>query len=619
MRRALPLLAFPALLSLALLAQQAKRDTAKKAPLMLEPPQPVLSWIYPAGGQRGATVLVTATGAGGAADSVLVTGDGVTAVPRDGKLAVTIAPGAEPGERELRIVNAGGISNRARFVVGDLPEIEEREPNNEFDQAQRIGPVPVVINGQITEADRDYFRFHARAGEALLLEVRARAQLPYIADAVPGWFDPQLTVFDANGKQVAFADDNRFDPDPVLRFEPPADGDYTVELRDVIYRGRGDFVYRLTLRTAPPEQDASPTEPAPNDTLEHALRIVTPAAVEGCIDRAGTSRWFVGTAARGERLVMEVRARRAGSPLDSILTLYDAKRNQLAENDDWTDPLAAHLPHNADSRIAYTFAAAGDFYLRVRDVQGKSGAAYTFRLSVAPPHPDFTLRIAPDNPRLGRGDTAAITVAALRHDDFAGEIQLTVQGLPPGYIASDAWIAAGQNEGRLTISAPATASPGILNPVVTGAATIGTATVTHRAESAEAVMQAFASTHILPTSRLFLAVIPASAYTLTSDIPEGKVMDLHPGSETPIAIKVLRKEGVAAGVTITAVRLANNTITTKGVFVAPDKDTAEITLTVARDAKVGLRQNVIVSGLMRTTNQAIVRYTRAIPIRIVAP
>jgi hypothetical protein len=123
---------------------------------------------------------------------------------------------------------------------------------------------------------------------------------------------------------------------------------------------------------------------------------------------------------------------------------------------------------------------------------------------------------------------------------------------------------------------------------------------------------------VLPTSQLFLAVIPGTGYTLSSSVPEGKVLEVKPESDTPIVIKVLRKDGVKAGVTITAVRLANNTITTKGVFVAPEKDEAEIVLNVAKDAKVGLRQDVIVSGLMRVGSQSIVRFARAIPIQVVA-
>jgi hypothetical protein len=355
-----------------------------------------------------------------------------------------------------------------------------------------------------------------------------------------------------------------------------------------------------------------------NDAFERAQRLTAPVVVDGRVQKAGVSHYFVLTAKKDEKLVLEVQARRLGSPLDSVLTLFDGKRNQVAENDDWNDPLEAGLAHNADSRILYTFPAAGDYYLRLRDIQQKGGDEYSFRLTVAPPRPDFTLRISPDNPRMGQGDTAAITVTAVRHDDFAGEIKLGVEKLPGGYLASEALIPAGQNEGRLTITSPATAPVGILSPVVTGMATIGKDTVMRRAESAESLMQAFAYTHVLPTSQLFLAVIPGTGYTLSSSVPEGKVLEVKPESDTPIVIKVLRKEGGKAGVTITAVRLANNTITTKGVFVAPEKDEAEIVLNVAKDAKVGLRQDVIVSGLMRTGPQSIVRFARAIPIQVVA-
>jgi hypothetical protein len=667
MRRWLPLLLLPALL-----AQQAKKAPAPPPPL--EPVQSVLSWIYPAGGQRGATIEVTASGTSIAPETVLVTGGGVTGKVVDGsqpnkvKFSLAIAPNAALGERELRILNAGGVSNRFRFIVGDLPEIMEAEPNSEKSAPQKIASLPVVIDGQILENDRDYFRFPARAAATLVLSVEARSLLPFIADAVPGWFDPQLTVYDAAGKQVAFADDNRFRPDPLLFFRAPADGEYTVELRDIVYRGRGDFVYRLTIAGRSYVTDIFPLggkrgtevsveyrganltaaratvkipadagrkitvnglpfgvsdlaavrEVEPNDTFERAQRIMPPVIVDGRIDRPGDRDYFVFSARKDDKLVLQVQARRLGSPLDSVLTLYDAKRNQVAENDDWNDPLEAILAHNADSRILYTFPAAGDHYLRLRDIQGKGGEEYAYRLVLDAPHPDFTLRIAPDNPRLGVGDTAAITVAAIRHDDFAGEIKLAVENLPAGYTASEALIAAGQNEGRLTITSPAGAAPCVLSPAITGMATIGKDTVMRRAESAESLMQAFAYTHVLPTRQLFLAVIPGSAYTIASSLAPGKVLEVKPESDTPIVIKVLRKDGVKAGVTIPAVRLANGTISTKGVFVPPEKDEAEIVLNVAKDAKVGLRQDMIVSGLMRANNQSIVRYARAIPVIVVA-
>jgi hypothetical protein len=591
---------------------------------LLEPVQPVLAWIYPAGGQRGTTVEVTASGTAIAPQSVLITGGGVTARVLDAKdpakvrIAVAIAPDAEPGVRELRILNAGGASNRARFAVGQLPEINEVEPNSEKSQAQNIAAWPVVVNGQILEGDRDYFRFSAKADETVVCAVEARSLRPFIADAVPGWFDPVLAVYDAGGRQLQFADDYRFRPDPVMFFRAPKDGLYTLEVRDVIYRGRGDFVYRLTIGAEPPATHYFPPGETGHGDPTHARRVVPPVAIDGRIGKPAASDYFVFTAKQGEKLVMQVLARRFDSPLDSILTLYNARNQQLAENDDWNDPMEAMVTHQADSRLLYTFPTAGDYFLRLRDVQGKGGEEYGYRLVIVPPQPDFALRITPDNPRLGQGDTAAITVSAVRKDEFNGDIKLAVEGLPAGFEASEALIPAGQAEGRLTITAPPDAPLGILSPTVTGSATVGKDTVVRKAEAAEALMQAFAYTHILPTKQLFLAVIPPAAFTLAADVAPGRVIEVKQDSDTPIAIKILRQPNAKAGVSFGPIRIANGTITSKSVFVAADKNGATVVLTVTKAAKAGLRQDVIFSGVMRVGNQTITRFARAIPIQVVA-
>ena len=46
-------------------------------------------------------------------------------------------------------------------------------------------------------------------------------------------------------------DDFRFDPDPVLHYEIPKDGVYHLEIRDSIFRGREDFVYRISVGEQP--------------------------------------------------------------------------------------------------------------------------------------------------------------------------------------------------------------------------------------------------------------------------------------------------------------------------------------------------------------------------------
>ncbi len=75
--------------------------------------------------------------------------------------------------------------------------------------------------------------------------------IPYIADAVPGWFQPVLALYDADGKEVAYDDDYRFKPDPTILFEVPKDGEYVLAITDAIYRGREDFVYRVTIGELP--------------------------------------------------------------------------------------------------------------------------------------------------------------------------------------------------------------------------------------------------------------------------------------------------------------------------------------------------------------------------------
>ena len=185
-------------------------------------------------------------------------------------LKVAIAANAAPGDREIRLVTPNALSNPLRFCVGTLPEVSRpaaKPANPDFDKMlERIGgppaPVgtpkheaqvtlPVTINGQIMPGGVDRYHFFASHGQQLIIAASARSLIPYLADAVPGWFEATVTLLDAKGKEVASAERYRFKPDPVLHFEVPQDGQYTVEIHDSIFRGREDFVYRLTMGELP--------------------------------------------------------------------------------------------------------------------------------------------------------------------------------------------------------------------------------------------------------------------------------------------------------------------------------------------------------------------------------
>jgi hypothetical protein len=82
--------------------------------------------------------------------------------------------------------------------------------------------------------------------------------------------------------------------------------------------------------------------------------------------------------AAGQQIAAEIFARRAGSLLDSVLTLYDSRGALLITNDD--------ADKNADSRLTTTVPADGDYLLSVQDAhdRGSPWHAYELSLKIAP-------------------------------------------------------------------------------------------------------------------------------------------------------------------------------------------------------------------------------------------
>jgi hypothetical protein len=174
-------------------------------------------------------------------------------------LEVNIAPNAPPGNREMRLLTPTGPTPPVCFQVGVDPEVMELEPNGpkftlgiplRVKEMPVLTP-PVVINGQIQPGDVDYFRIEAKKGQQLVMAAMARRLVPFLADAVPGWFEAMITVYDLKGNKLRHSDCYEFQPDPVLFYRIPETGVYVVELRDSLYRGREDFVYRLSIAEDP--------------------------------------------------------------------------------------------------------------------------------------------------------------------------------------------------------------------------------------------------------------------------------------------------------------------------------------------------------------------------------
>jgi hypothetical protein len=182
-------------------------------------------------------------------------------------LDVTIAPDAEPGAREIRLVTAQGVTNPMVFYIGQTPEVARAPMKTcllstlgKEQQALRNRPeeeiesqitIPCTVNGQVAPGEVNQYRFEAKQGQRLVISAKARELVPYIADAVPGWFQPVVSLCNADGDEVAYNDDFRFKPDPTLSYEVAEDGEYVLTINDALYRGREDFVYRITIGETP--------------------------------------------------------------------------------------------------------------------------------------------------------------------------------------------------------------------------------------------------------------------------------------------------------------------------------------------------------------------------------
>lgn len=477
-------------------------------------------------------------------------------------LKVTVAEDSPIGVRELRLMTSRGLSNPIRFHVGPFPEYLESEPNNKSPDSV-ISELPVVVNGQVLPGDLDRFAFKAQQGQQLVVSASARELIPFLADAVPGWFQATLALYDSVGEEVAYVDDFQFHPDPTLFYEIQEDGTYTLEIKDSVYRGREDFVYRIALGELPVVTSVFPLggrqgeetvvelagwnlpaqsvtvdkrsvadgeirldfaqhsgrpipfavdtiseclEREPNNRREEATPLDFPTIVNGRIDESGDWDLFQFEGREGETIVAEVVARRLGSRLDSVVELTDADGKQLALNDDYEDKAVGMTTHHADSRLSITLPADGTYTLRLGDRQQGGGPSFAYRLRIRQERPDFELRVVPASINLRAGGTASLTVYAVRRDGFDGEIAISLKNAPRGMRLSGGWIPAGQDQIRLTITAPPFATEGVVPLGVEGTAIVGNREVRRSAVPAEDMMQAFIYQHLVPAQELLAAI-----------------------------------------------------------------------------------------------------------------
>lgn len=151
-----------------------------------------------------------------------------------------------------------------------------------------------------------------------------------------------------------------------------------------------------------------------------------PCVVGGRIE-ADKNDYYSITVKPGERLSFEILGRRLGSPIDPCLSIYGGKTaREIAHDND--SPGC-----QGDPRISYTFKEGGEYLIEVRDVLGRGGLDYVYRLRIG----DFPLATAPV-PMAGKAGSKVQV-------QFAGPMVEGVKpvdvAVPTGPIGSVVWVA----------------------------------------------------------------------------------------------------------------------------------------------------------------------------------
>ena len=450
-----------------------------------------------------------------------------------------IAADAPPGRRWMRIVNdRSGLTNFAHFVVGRLPETLEVEPNNELTKATAV-TTPVVLNGKIDpKADIDCVRFAGKAGQKLVAAIAAFSLDIHGQYKDYGIADFSLELLDADGRTLAAAEDT-LGFDPLIEHTLPRDGDYFVRVTMLNFGGYPDAVYRLTLGEVPYVVGAFPSglrrgseadvelfgpnippgtkrrvkaeadplvplqyvalgdfpnsgldvplaigdwpeqlEAEPNNDREHAMSLNWPVTVNARFAEPNDADWYRVSLTAGQKVWFDVIAQRfTESPTDTLLQVFDAAGNMVAENDDDShDPEYESFHHfrTTDSKLLFTASATGEFFVKLTEQSGLGGPRDVYRLSIHEAKPDFTVRHFPDAvPIWGPGSTAAVLVKIDHLADFNDDVECSIEGLPEGWKGSSA-VSLGRKPERyynyyqrklfLTITAPADAAIGTVVP-----------------------------------------------------------------------------------------------------------------------------------------------------------
>jgi len=467
----------------------------------------------------------------------------------------------------IRVKTTQGESlNRLYLAVGKEPEITEREPNDSPSEAQPIS-IPITINGHIRGhsipgmSDEDYFRFSAKAGQRLTVEVEA-ARLGSPLDSV-------VEVLDAQGHQIPRATIRCLHETilsyPDMDSKEPAFSLVSIEgLRpyDTVMIGHE----LLQLIFVPDQADVRALVRNYGGERISALN-TSPDAYLSRESQTDTPVYKV--------KILDPGADLAPNGLPIVRLTY--------RNDD------GGPGYGADSRLDFVAQRDGDYLVHLKDVRGFQGEDYAYRLSIREASPDFRLTAQPANPNVPRGGRVPVTVEADRRLGYEGPIDILAKGLPAGVAAQPVTIPAGQDSILLILEAAQQASGAESRAAfeIVGRANLKGHELIRVADAG----QPLGTVSVIPPPDVELGIEP-------------REVSLRAGERTGVTLRVNRKNGFVGSVPCRIANLPPGVSVAdmglNGVVVPENETTRGVTLR-AEDWAGSIDQAIYVVGMVASS------------------
>lgn len=434
-----------------------------------------------------------------------------------------IAADAPLGEHQVRLSTRTGVTEVISFRVIDTPIVkerpeEERKQSTSFEDPQVI-ELGQAVYGRTLREDVDFYAVDLKKGQRLSVQVDGMClgrgftdshlmvlddQKNEIAECDDTGLlrqDPYLSLIaPKDGRYVIVVRDSGYEGNDnnwyvmhVGSFVRPAVtfplGGKPGERMDVQFMGdaKGTFSQQIELpktvdnaySVVPGKAGEQPPTGHPfrvnhltnvfesvhpdnssMNTMKDAPAFPAPVAFNGIIEGERDHDYFKLDLKKGQSLYIRCYAGSMGSPLDSVINIYNAADNKhIQGNDDVTG--------DSDSELTFTAPADGAYYVRVRDHLMRGGPDFVYRVEAVLRRPHLATSID----RYDRNrpqDRQAIAVpqgnriAALvrvQRTNVGGDIKPWFENLPEG-LQTNGYAPKGRSEMPVVFEANGNASLG---------------------------------------------------------------------------------------------------------------------------------------------------------------